>query len=433
MRVWGAREFPRWSTVPYWRALIVLLLGAVPLQGDESNHEPDALGVPYAFYNENFGFAVGYAYGRTRFPQPQASALGTIMAGTNESLMAFGLLGNVQVPGTERLFLDAAGSAGIFGEIDSYIDGNPDFTDERAGSNDSDEDNFLSGDGVDIYAQLRFRYLLPIGHGADHIVHPYNVEDGFLTANGSGGTGWHPFESGRSYILFEPFYRYQDFDADEGQVELITNGILAGLFWDNRDFPIDPSCGNSLRVRWQQDFGWFGSSDDWTNFQVEYDHYFDLGDTSWFQRQVLALNFWTSVSPSWDEQDDGSVDNRPPPYAGSRLGGLWRMRGYPSSRFNDKAAIYYAAELRLTPHLNPFDYWPWLQERVGIDWVQFVPFIEAGRVAPSWQLEELHDDMKYSAGVGFRFFAEGFVLRIDTAVSEEDVGIQMMVGQPFQF
>lgn len=33
--------------------------------------------------------------------------------------------------------------------------------------------------------------------------------------------------------------------------------------------------------------------------------------------------------------------------------------------------------------------------------------------------------------IGLRFKAKGLVLRIDGAVSEEDYGIQMMVGQPF--
>jgi len=30
------------------------------------------------------------------------------------------------------------------------------------------------------------------------------------------------------------------------------------------------------------------------------------------------------------------------------------MRGYPYQRFNDKAAVYYAAELCLIPRWNPY-------------------------------------------------------------------------------
>ena len=109
------------------------------------------------------------------------------------------------------------------------------------------------------------------------------------------------------------------------------------------------------------------------------------------------------------------------------------MRAFPSQRFNDKAAIYYAAELRLIPEWNPFDNWPELQKRVGVDWIQFVPFVEVGRVADDWDFGELHSDMKWDAGLGIRAMAQGFVIRADAAYSEEGVGVQMIINQPFQF
>jgi len=158
---------------------------------------------------------------------------------------------------------------------------------------------------------------------------------------------------------------------------------------------------------------------------------FQLGD--WLRQGVLALNYWTSYSPTWDAQPDGTIVDRPPAYTGSTLGGLWRMRGYPSQRFNDKAAVYYAAELRLIPDWNPFDQWQWAQKHVGIQWLQFVPFVEIGRVAPEWSFKELHSDMKWCVGLGLRVWAKGIVARIDTAYSEEGLGIQMMISQPFQF
>jgi hypothetical protein len=71
------------------------------------------------------------------------------------------------------------------------------------------------------------------------------------------------------------------------------------------------------------------------------------------------------------------------------------MRGYPSQRFNDKAAVYYSAELRLIPRWNPFERWDWIQKYVGIRWLQLVPFAEIGRAAPSWNIKTLHSDMKW--------------------------------------
>lgn len=71
--------------------------------------------------------------------------------------------------------------------------------------------------------------------------------------------------------------------------------------------------------------------------------------------------------------------------------------------------------------------------RVGIQWLQFVPFVEIGRVAPEWSFKELHSDMKWRVGLGLRVWAKGIVARIDTAYSEEGLGLQMMISQPFQF
>ena len=82
---------------------------------------------------------------------------------------------------------------------------------------------------------------------------------------------------------------------------------------------------------------------------------------------------------------------------------------------------------------NPFEDWPGLQKYLGVQWLQFVFFGELGRVAPSWNLSELHSDMKWCLGLGIRTWAKGIVVRIDTAASEEGSKIQMMISQPFQF
>jgi hypothetical protein len=87
----------------------------------------------------------------------------------------------------------------------------------------------------------------------------------------------------------------------------------------------------------------------------------------------------------------------------------------------------------MIPRWNPFENWDWLQKYVGVQWLQFVPFVEVGRVAPDWGVRRLHEDMKWDAGVGLRLWAKGIVVRIDSAVSDEGYGVQMMVSQPFQF
>lgn len=418
---------------------LLVLLAVVSSFGQEVRVGPEGevsqqtLSLPYAFYNDSFGFAVGYVYGVVGRPQKQATLLTTVMAGTKGSALGFLLGRDLQMPRVERLFLDPVISVGYFKDNEVYIDGNPDFPNERAGSNDSDTDNFVEGDGWDNFFRLKFKYLLPIGAGRDEIIATFKIKDGLLEAGSTGGTSINPFKSGRNFLELRPFYRSQQIDGDDVDETIKTNGLDFSVFLDNRDFWANPSKGFGLRGKVSRDFGWFDSSDSWTNAEGELDVYIPFQLGTWLKQGVVALDYWTSYSPTWDEQPDGTIDNRPPSYTGSTLGGLWRLRGYPSQRFNDKAAIYYAAELRLIPRWNPFNRWDWLQKYVGIQWLQFAPFVEVGRVAPSWNLETLHSDMKWSVGLGLRAWAKGIVVRIDSAVSEEDFKVQMMVAQPFQF
>ena len=401
--------------------------------GSDGEVSQQTLSLPYAFYNENFGFAAGYVYGVVGQPQRQSTLLATVMAGSKGSAMGFLVGRDIQMPRVERLFFDPVVSVGYFKDTESYIDGNPDFPNERAGSNDSDKDNYVKGDGWDNFFRLTFKYLLPMGDGKDQIISTYKIDRGLLTSGATGGTSLNPFKSGKSYLELRPFYRSQQIDGNDVDDDVKTNGLDFSVFWDNRDFYANPSKGFGLRGKVSRDFGWSDSSNSWTNVEGELDLYIPLQLSNRFRQTVLALDYWTSYSPTWDEQPDGTVENRPPAYTGSTLGGIWRLRGYPSQRFNDKAAVYYAAELRIIPRWNPFNGWPWIQKYVGIQWLQFVPFVEVGRVAPEWNFNTLHSDMKWDVGLGMRAWAKGIVIRIDTAVSDEEVGVQMMVSQPFQF
>ena len=401
--------------------------------GPNGEFSAQTLSLPYAFYNESFGFATGYVYGVVGRPQKQATLLATAMAGTKGSVMGFLVGRDLQMPRVERLFLDPVVSVGYFKDNDAYIDGNPDFPNERAGSNDSDKHNYVEGDGWDNFFRLKFKYLLPIGAGRDQIIATYKIKDGLLESGSIGGTSLNPFKSGLNYLELRPFYRSQQIDGDDVDEVTKTNGLDFSVFLDNRDFYANPTKGFGLRGKLSRDFGWFNSSNSWTNVEGEFDCYIPFQWESWLRQGVIAIDYWTSYSPTWDEQPGGRIDNRPPAYTGSTLGGLWRMRGYPSQRFNDMAAVYYSAELRLIPKWNPFDGWPWLQKYLGVQWIQMVPFVEIGRVAPSWNIKELHSDMKWDAGLGLRMWAKGIVARIDAAASDEGAQVQMMISQPFQF
>ena len=290
---------------------------------------------------------------------------------------------DLRTPWLERLFIDPFASVGYFGETDSYINGNPDFPNQDAGTNSSSKHNFVSGEGFDNFLRVRFHYLLPIGHGRDQVVPRYEVLDGIPIGGFTGARSLNPLESGRAFVDFRPFYRSQQIDGDDISTTISTNGVDLGLTWDNRDFPTNPARGQNVTLALSRDFGAFNSSDSWTVWQAEVDQYFELSTCPHVRQAVLALNAWSAGSPSWEQRADGLVANRPLAYAGATLGGLWRMRAYPAQRFNDRAAIYYAAELRVIPKWNPFEAWLTFQSYADVEWLQFVPFVELGQVARS--------------------------------------------------
>ena len=390
--------------------------------------------LPFAFSSDVLGFAVGGVAGGRGLFQDQTVFAGSLIGSTNGSFATYLYAENFKLPLGDRLFASPRITYARLGELEAYRDGNPAFPDERAGDNDSDEDNFLEGDGSDEWYRIVFKYVLPLGHGRDAPIHTYILDRGLLGENPAGAASWNPIHSGRSLIEFEPFYREQDIDLDETNDVLETAGITLRLRHENVDFLMNPTRGSvkQLRVTW--DPGVSGADSSYFVWEFEWAQYFDLGADDWFRQKVLALNFWISDTPSWEEEGEGAarvVKHRPPNFVGATLGGVDRFRGYPTDRFSDKAAILYTAELRLIPEWNPLGNIAWLKRFVRVDWWQFVPFVEVGRVAPHFNLHDLHTDLRWSAGVGVRGSVNGLIVRADVGFSEEEMKIQMMVAHPF--
>lgn len=398
----------------------------------DGKFSPQTLSLPYAFYNDDLGLSVGWVYGVSGGPQKQSTVLGTAMIGTNGGGIVSLFGSDLQVPQTERWFVDPVFTLSLLNDTDVYTTGNPNFPNERSGANNSSPDNFVSGKGKDIYLAARFKYLLPIGAGREEVIETIKIDRGFPIDRSVDGNSPNFLENGRTYLEVVPFYRNLSLEDDDNFKNLKTNGLEFNIKWDNRDFKANPTTGHSVTAKSAFDFGLFDSNNSWNSLSVEIDKYVSFGASNHLRENTLAFDFWTAYSPSWDS-NDGVISNRPPAYAGPNLGGLWRMRAYPSQRFSDKSAIYYSAEWRLTPKWNPFNDFPKLQKYVGVEWLQFVPFIEVGRVAPDYDLGELHSDMKVSGGFGIRAWAKGIVVRADFATSNESSSVQMMVSQPFQF
>lgn len=399
--------------------------------------EPKIFHVPYAFYNQSFGAAVGYVAGFTGVHQKQFSVLATAIAGTNDALSLYIVERDYQVPFLPRLFIDSEFALSTFGELQSYTDGKPGYANERSGSNDSSYNNYIDGPGTDNFARAKFRFLLPVGSGKDDIISKVTLDRGLLTEGRVGATSWNPFTSGKTFLEAKPFWRSQSVRSDYKRNYKQTNGVEFSLFRENTDFPKNPSGGSTFKLRYTKDWGLFDSTTQYDVVDAEWSKYFSLGASKYFRQRVIAFDVWTANVLSWNDYstryNGDVVYHRPPPYAGAMLGGLWRMRAYPTSRFNDQAAMYYALEYRVIPEWNPFAKNEWIQKNLDVVWWQWVPFVEVGRVAPRWSISELHTKMQWNVGFGIRAMAKGLTVRIDTAVSNENWGVQMMIGHPFQF
>ncbi len=407
--------------------------------GKDKAFEPRRLMLPYAFYNENFGAAVGVVYGGTGILQKQATFVATAIAGSNDAAALFLLARDYQAPFVERLFIDTDVALSTYGTIKSYQPGNPYFRNERAGSNSSDSSNYIAGQGNDNFGRVKFRYLLPMGHGRDQVINTLVLDNWTPVEGMTGGESlWNPLQSGRTFLEAKPYWREQIIHSEEiGKVDRKTNGAEFSLLWENTDWARNPTRGNSLRLRYNQDWGLFDSTTPYKVLDAEFSQYYSLGPSETFRQRTFAFDLWTSNSPSWDSyntRNNGQqVFERAPAFSGSTLGGIFRMRAYPTSRFNDQAAIYYSLEYRLMPNWNPWAKIDWVRKYLGIDFWQIVPFVEVARVAPQWSPDVLHSSMKWDAGVGFRAIAKGLMIRIDAAGGKEGYGVAMMVGHPFNF
>ena len=414
-----------------WAIGLLLLFQALEVsaqykirEGDEEVElKSSAIVVPYAFSTETLGFGLGI--GASYGPKGESYYYGTVYATDNGS--DFFMVGgnNLKFPGVERLHFRPWISAGHFTHMRIFIgNNNPGDPTERAGSNESSKDNYREENANDIIADLEFRYTLPWGHYRDVAVHTYITDNGLLKKNPSGAESWNPLESGQSTILFQPYYRKQYTDV-EGKETLF---FKLGYKHDNRDFIPNPHRGYVVKTSISHDPDWLADTRKWTSLEGEIDGFIPLWDTSWSRQQTLALSAWAAYSPTYDSSTEN--DGMPPYFTGPTLGGFWRMRGYPANRFHDKAAIYYSAEYRLMPEWQPFGEIG-LLDPLKIRWWQVVGLVEAGRVAPSWDLGELHTDMKYDYGIGLRGMFHASVGRIDLVVSDEGFAFSAMLGQTF--
>jgi len=439
------------------RALLVVVLAATSVYADQVTVDqsdpkregrPPSVIVPYAFSTEALETGLGAVYYRRGVFQGQDNFFLTGYGTSNSSFGLFGGMTNLQL--SKRLFFNPTigfmsnDQQRFYGDFGYELGGAP-----PAGSNDSDENDFVFGSGIDSFLHMTFRYVLPIGAGSDAQPHRYTTSEGLL-ADGSTQLGnWNPAKSGRTFIVLRPFYQRRTLEITDENVDLFppnfpvqlgdepdfsTNGIMLGIEYDNTDFVTNPSRGSMTKFNVHRDFGAFDSLNSWTSLDFSFAKFWSLGDSKAFAQRVLAANVWAAYSPTWDTELIApgfvGISNRPPSNRGATLGGVERQRGYPRGRFNEKAAINYAVELRLIPHWDPFKSWPLIRNWPW-RWWQVVGFAEIGRVAPSWNLGDLHEEMKWTVGGGVRVMIGGGIIRLDFAASDEASQFWVMARQAF--
>lgn len=406
------------------------------IRAENPEKQKETLILPYAFSADSMGTTIGVGAMAKGFGQDQLLVGGSVWGSVDDALGGVAGAWDYRLPFSfsERIFFTAFGSLGRYPRQKAYSTVIRTTDPKSAGKNDSDKDDFIEEEGDNNWFDLKVEYVLPIGSMKHNSMGTYHLENGLITSGSTGGESWNPLEGGITVLVLRQFNRYLSFDTDQGTVDGIIHPLEFGVLYNNTDFPTNPSTGSSQYLSFTKDFGWGDTEEDWSFIQFEASKYFDLGASKYSRQQVLALNFWTGSSPSWTETTlaDGTtvVSDDPPFLEGARLGGFYRMRAFPTNRFNDRSVIYTAAEYRFTPRWNPIENVSWLNF-LHLDWFQLVGFAEGGRVAGEYDFDELTSDWKVDVGIGLRAMVAGTVVRFDVATSEEGTSGWVMFRQPF--
>jgi hypothetical protein len=422
--------------------LIILYIHPVKAQDVYVSNKKDStqastIVVPFSFYLQSFGLAAAVDVASRGFIQEQATSTLVGLVSTNGSKYLYWEADNFQIPYVPRLFLSPNINIAHYGALDIYSGYNPSFPKETAGNNESNKNNFYNIKSNKIEAEFMFRFLLPTGYGKEHIINEITLKNGLPTSGyTSFSEGLNPVKNGRTFIESSLFFQDQNMKFPFGDVHKRYIGYNIGVNCENIDFKESPTKGIQVFYKYWQGLDILRTTNPWSMQEASLAKYFSIPST-YLRQQVIAVNVWTKNVDSWNtftEKDKNKqpIYHRPSPFSGASLGGRYRFRSYPEARFTDAASLLYTLEYRIIPNWNPLKNWGFLRKmNVNIDWIQFVAFIESGRVAPNWDIKKLNTNMQYDYGLGIRFFANEMLIRVDGGFSKEDSQVQMFIGQSF--
>jgi hypothetical protein len=105
--------------------------------------------VPFPFTNDTIGPGLGVGVIANGYGQPQSGFVGAALVGSGSYLLYFKAL-NYQFPWVRRLIFEPDFEVGKYHDVDTFTGtDNPGYPGERAGSNDSNENNYIESDTTD--------------------------------------------------------------------------------------------------------------------------------------------------------------------------------------------------------------------------------------------------------------------------------------------
>ncbi|AXB32962.1 hypothetical protein DSB67_13920 [Vibrio campbellii] len=374
--------------------------------------EKDSAFVPFYFSTETLGSTVGLAGVAKGVGQPQAALFGMGLYSEKDSYVGFLSAFNYAL--SSNLLFSTQMYKARFND-------NPYYLGDQGSNNSSTEDKTVTNGDEENY-KLEFKYLLPWGNVREHgLLGAFQPVRDVSFAS--------PVDSGVSSIIFTPFYSSRELDIYNDKREEAT-GFSLTFDWDNRDSVRNATRGSHTSFDLTTGAESLQSEDLWLKWEFQNSQYYSLGPLGdWFDQQVLAFDFYTADTPTWNKCD-GAVCARPPEQEQARLGGLYRLRGYTAGRYHGRSAIHYSAEYRVLPDWQPLDDIP-LINYYDLPWWQWVAFAEVGRVADDYDLKTLHEDMKWNVGGAVRFQVEGIVVRAEMSKGADEGTFRVMINQPF--
>ncbi|MDA0385019.1 BamA/TamA family outer membrane protein [Vibrio owensii] len=377
-----------------------------------SAKEKDSAFVPFYFSTETMGSTIGLAGVAKGVGQPQAALFGMGLYSEKDSYVGFLSAFNYAL--SPNLLFSTQMYQARFND-------NPYYLGDQGSNNSSTEDKTVTNGDEENY-KLEFKYLLPWGNVREHgLLGAFQPVRDVSFAS--------PVDSGVSSIIFTPFYSSRELDIYNDKKEEAT-GFSLTFDWDNRDSVRNTTRGSHTSFDLTTGAESLQSEDLWLKWEFQNSQYYSLGPLGdWFDQQVLAFDFYTADTPTWNKCD-GLMCARPPEQEQVRLGGLYRLRGYTAGRYHGRSAIHYSAEYRVLPDWQPLDDIP-LINYYDLPWWQWVAFVEVGRVADDYDLKTLHEDMKWNVGGAVRFQVEGIVVRAEMAKGADEGTFRVMINQPF--